>query len=66
MTHWISNGIDNKKDVVIAWIFVSQELGYKDREVWRNLTNTSDVPVKFDDSYLNKVMNRISSNDFVI
>lgn len=57
-------GIDNEKDIHIHWIFASQELEYKDREVSGDLTNTHDVVVKFDNRYLNKVMNRISFYHF--
>ncbi|MDY0406515.1 hypothetical protein P5G51_015100 [Virgibacillus sp. 179-BFC.A HS] len=57
-------GVDNKKDIMIPYLFSSQELDYKDREVTGDVTNTHHVAVEFDKRYVNKVMNRISFYHF--
>lgn len=57
-------GVDNKKDIVIPYIFASQELAYKDGKIIGEMSDTHHVPVEFDKRYLIKVMNRISFYHF--
>lgn len=58
-------GVDNKKDIIIPYLFSSQELKYNDREVTGDYTNTHNIPIGFDKRFINKVMNRISFYHFL-
>lgn len=60
----IKYGVDNKKDIIVPYIFSSQELEYKDRDVTADYANVHNIAVIFDKRYLNKVMNRISFYQF--
>lgn len=57
-------GVDNKEDIVVSYLFSSQELEYKAREVSGDMTNTHQVVVEFDKRYVDKVMNRLSFYHF--
>lgn len=52
-------GVDNKTDIVIPYLFSSQELGYKERQLKGDYSSTHHVAIKFDKRFLYKVMNRI-------
>ncbi|TDM41542.1 restriction endonuclease [Macrococcoides goetzii] len=57
-------GIDTKSDVIIPYIFAAKEVGYKDSNISEDYTNTYNVPITFDNRYLNKVMNRLTFYHF--
>ena len=57
-------GIDNKKDIVIPYLFTTQEVEYKARETKGDFSNTHQVVVTFDKRYINKAMNRLSFYHF--
>ena len=57
-------GIDNRSDIVIPWIFSSQEVGYKDDIVNENYINTKHMPIIVDRRYYEKAMNRLTFYHF--
>ena len=57
-------GIDNRSDIVIPWIFSSQEVGYKDNIINENYINTKNMPIEVDRRYYEKAMNRLSFYHF--
>jgi type III restriction enzyme len=57
-------GIDNRSDIVIPWIFSSQEVGYKDNIVNENYINTKNMPIIVDRRYYEKAMNRLTFYHF--
>nr|WP_017554421.1 DEAD/DEAH box helicase family protein [Heyndrickxia coagulans] len=57
-------GVDNKNDIIVPYLFSSQELEYKAREVTGDMTNIHHVIVEFDKRYVHKVMNRLSFYHF--
>lgn len=57
-------GIDNRSDIVIPWIFSSQEVGYKDDVVNENYINTKYMPITLDRRYYEKAMNRLTFYHF--
>lgn len=57
-------GIDNKKDIVISYISTIQELGYNDEISKEDYSSSYNLPIKFDERYLNKVMDRITFYHF--
>lgn len=50
-------GIDNNDDVVIPWIYSTQELGYQESIVSRDYSNTHNVPIEVDQRFFMKAMN---------
>lgn len=57
-------GIDNRSDIVIPWIFSSQEVGYKDNIVNGNYVNTKNMAIEVDWRYYEKAMNRLTFYHF--
>ena len=53
-------GVDNQSDIVVKWRFASQEVGYKDNIVQEDYADTHQIPVKLDERFLKKAMNRLS------
>ncbi len=57
-------GIDNEGDIIIPFLSVLKEVGYKDEEIGEDYSRAVNVPLSFDRRYLNKVMNRLSFYHF--
>src|SRR5690625_4374271 len=57
-------GVNTTKDEIIPYIASIKELSYKDTEVQEDYTNAYNVPIEFDERYVNKIMNRLSFYHF--
>src|SRR5690625_4758616 len=57
-------GVNTTKDEIIPYIASLKELSYKDTEVQEDYTNAYNVPIEFDERYVNKIMNRLSFYHF--
>src|SRR5699024_11150457 len=57
-------GVNTTKHEIIPYIASLKELSYKDTEVQEDYTNAYNVPIEFDERYVNKIMIRLSFYHF--
>jgi len=57
-------GVDNRKDIIIPYLFSSQEVAYGAKDVKEDYSNAHNIAVKIDRRYIYKAMSRLSFYHF--
>lgn len=57
-------GINTKDNIYVLYIKNIKEMSYKDADIYTDYSTTYNVPLTFDERYINKVMNRLSFYHF--